>query len=62
MTDNYGWPTTRCFPRTMLDAFPDDAENAQWFYPPEQRWQDKVYFYLGVLFWVVIGIYFWRFV
>lgn len=29
-------PTTRCYPRTMKDAFPDDVENAEWFYPPER--------------------------
>lgn len=60
MDDKYGWPTTRCFPRRLPDAFPDDAENAQWWYPPEQRWQDKVYFAIGVILWVVIGFYFWR--
>lgn len=30
-------PTTRCYPRTLGDAFPDDAENAEWFYPPERE-------------------------
>ena len=60
MTDKYGWPTTRCYPRTMAEAFPDDAENAQWWYPPEQRWQDKVLFAIGVFGWVALAIYFWR--
>ncbi len=30
-------PTTRCYPRTMNDAFPDDVTNAEWFYPPERN-------------------------
>lgn len=30
-------PTTRCYPRTLNDAFKDDIENAQWFYPPEKN-------------------------
>jgi hypothetical protein len=44
----------------MAEAFPDDAENAQWWYPPEQRWQDKVLFAIGVFGWVALAIYFWR--
>jgi len=57
---NYGWPTTRCFPRTTRDAFKDDADAARWWYPPEQRWQDKVLFAVGVLLWVAIAVYFWK--
>jgi len=30
-------PTTRCYPRTLSDAFKDKAEIAQWFYPPEKN-------------------------
>jgi hypothetical protein len=30
-------PTTRCYPRTMGEAFPDDVGNAEWFYPPERN-------------------------
>ena len=57
---NYGWPTVRCFPRTTNEAFPNDVANAQWWYPPEQRWQDKVFFAIGVFGWVALAIYFWR--
>ena len=58
--ENYGWPTTRCYPRTMLEAFPDDAENAKWFYPPEQRPRDKVFFVVAVILWAYLCFYFWR--
>ena len=30
-------PTTRCYPRTMNEAFPDDVGNAEWFFPPERN-------------------------
>lgn len=53
-------PTTRCYPRTTRDAFPHDAENAKWWYPPEQRTRDKVFFAVGVVLWIFIGFYFWR--
>ena len=55
--DKYGFPTTRCYPRTMLEAFPDDAENAKWWFPPEQRWQDKLFLALAVCLWLVIAVY-----
>ena len=56
--DDYeGWPTTRCFPRTMNEAFPDDVENAEWWYPPEQRWQDKVFMMLSVWLWIAVAIF-----
>lgn len=60
MTDKYGWPTSRCFPRTMNEAFPNDVENAQWWYPPEQRWQDKLLFAVGVIAWIAICVYLWK--
>ena len=30
-------PTTRCYPRTLEEAFPNTIERAEWFYPPEAR-------------------------
>ncbi len=57
--DNYGWPTTRCFPRSTAEAF-RDGEYGESFFPPEQRWQDKAYFAVGILVWVAISYYFWR--
>lgn len=53
-------PTTRRYPRTIKEAFPHDAENGQWFFPPEQRGRDKVFFAVAVALWVFIGFYFWR--
>jgi hypothetical protein len=57
---NYGWPTTRYYPRTMAEAFPSDADNAQWWYPPEQRWQDKLFFTMAVIIWVILAVYLWK--
>jgi hypothetical protein len=56
--DYEGWPTTRCYPRTLAEAFPDDVENAEWFYPPEQRWQDKIFLVVNVCLWVALAFYF----
>ena len=30
-------PTTRRYPRTLEEAFPNTVERAEWFYPPERR-------------------------
>jgi hypothetical protein len=27
---NYGWPTTRCYPRTLEEAFPQDRLGEWW--------------------------------
>jgi len=62
VTDYEGCPTTRCYPRTLLDAFPDDAVNSEWFYPPETTWQDRVVFWAGIFMWVAIGFYFWEWI
>ena len=32
-----GQPTTRSYPRTLAEAFPDSHDRAEWFYPPEKR-------------------------
>jgi hypothetical protein len=42
----------------MSDAFPDDAANAEWFFPPEQRWQDKLFIAIGICLWIVIALFF----
>ena len=57
---SYGWPTSRCFPRTFNEAFKDAPENAQWWYPPEQRTRDKVFFWLSVALWTALAIYLWK--
>jgi hypothetical protein len=44
----------------MAEAFPSDADNAQWWYPPEQRWQDKLFFTMAVIIWVILAVYLWK--
>lgn len=59
---NYGWPTSRTFPRTIPEAFKDDPANAQWFYPPERKrgYLNAVVLILGLMMWAAIGFYFWK--
>ncbi len=52
----YGWPTSRCFPRRMEDAFPDDVGNAKWWYPPEKNNSASNYIMLAVAIWLWIGL------
>jgi hypothetical protein len=44
----------------MAEAFPSDADNAQWWHPPEQRWQDKLFFTMAVIVWVILAVYLWK--
>ena len=55
--NNYGYPTTRRFHRTMVDAFQQDQ--AEWWFPPKRSTMDTVLITLGVMMWIGIGIYFW---
>ena len=55
--DNYGWPTTRCYPRTTQEAF-KDAEYVEWWFPPENNMRNIVLTTLGVAAWIGISIYF----
>jgi hypothetical protein len=32
-----GMPTTRSFPRTLDEAYPNDPSRFNWFYPPERN-------------------------
>jgi hypothetical protein len=32
-----GTPTTRMYPRSLDEAFPNDPARFQWFYPPEKN-------------------------
>jgi hypothetical protein len=41
----------------MNEAFPDDAANAKWWYPPEQRWQDKLFTTLCVWLWIALATF-----
>lgn len=60
--DKYeGCPTTRMYPRTMKDAFKDDIENSQWFYPPEKEPRsvvDMLLWSAGICLWVGLAYYF----
>lgn len=53
-------PTTRCYPRTMTDAFKDDIENSKWFYPPEKNHSlmNVVTAGIGLCMWVGIAYLF----
>ena len=54
-------PTTRCYPRTLVEAFPDTVERAQWLYPPEPRKRTPVELMMitvGLLGWIGLAYYF----
>lgn len=55
-----GTPTTRMFPRTIEEAFPNSMERAQWFYPPERvtTWKDVAVFVVGAVLWIGLAYYF----
>lgn len=55
----YGWPTTRCFPRTIAEAFPKDPDNYVWFYPPEKKRGALEYAMLSTAFWIWLGLAYW---
>lgn len=54
-----GWPTVRCYPRTLAEAFPKDPEYMKWWHPPEKRrgWTNAVMLVAGVMMWT--GIIYW---
>ena len=52
----YGWPTTRRYPNTTKEAFPDDVENSQWWYPPEKNNSAANYIMLAVAIWLWLGL------
>lgn len=56
----YGWPTTRCYPRTLAEAFPNDPENGVWFHPPERKrgYANAVMFIAAAMLWISLGYYF----
>lgn len=57
-----GTPTTRMYPRTIEEAFPNSIERAEWFYPPEKvtTWKDVAVMTVAVVLWVVLAYYFAR--
>lgn len=52
-------PTTRCYPRSLADAFPDSIERAEWFYPPDKQWSgwDYVLCGVGAFLWIQLAYY-----
>ena len=56
-SDYKGWPTVRCYPRTLAEAFPKDPQNFVWFHPPESRrgWANAVMLVAGLMLWVGIA-------
>ena len=57
---HYGWPTSRRYPRTMLEAFPNSVENAQWWYPPEKNYSptNVAMWMLAAFAWIGLAYYF----
>ena len=55
-----GTPTTRTFPRTIEEAFPNSLERANWWYPPERTttWKDVAVFVVGAVLWIGLAYYF----
>ena len=56
-----GHPTTRLYPRTLDEAFPNAADRAEWFYPPEKQPPTVVellLWTLGVSMWIGIAYFF----
>ena len=53
-------PTTRRYPRTMLEAFPSNIETAQWWYPPERRigFIEIALWTAGISMWIGLAYYF----
>ena len=49
--------TTRCYPRTLHEAFPNHPENATWIEPPEwhHSYADKVVTVASAIALVVFG-------
>ena len=56
-----GHPTTRLYPRTLDEAFPNAASRAEWFYPPEKKQITVVEWLLwtlGVSMWIGLAYFF----
>lgn len=60
MSEKYvGCPTTRMYPRTLDEAFPNTRERAEWFHPPEKQkltvaemlmWSASVSMWIGLAY------------
>jgi hypothetical protein len=52
-------PTTRCFPRSLLQAWPND--HPEWFEPHERK-SHGISVWLGLGCWVIGALAYWRYV
>jgi len=59
MTDNYGWPTTRCYPRTTEEAFKHLGCDPEWFHPPEKNDSPMNALVLACAIWMWVGLAYW---
>lgn len=43
----------------MEEAFPNDAERAEWFYPPERKrgYWNAIMFIAGAMMWIALAYY-----
>lgn len=56
-----GCPTTRMYPRTLAEAFPNTVDRAEWFYPPEPRKitvTEMLMWSAGVSMWIGLAYFF----
>jgi len=54
-------PSTRRYPRSIEEAFPDSIDRANWWYPPEPRKLTVVEMFLwtaGISMWIGLAYYF----
>lgn len=55
------FPTTRRYPRTIEEAFPNTVDRAEWFYPPEKRQLNVVELFMwatGIAMWIGLAYLF----
>jgi hypothetical protein len=56
-------PTTRRYPRTLSEAFPNDPEYQRWFIPPEKHqitMSESFMIYIALIIWTGLAYYFVR--
>ena len=55
-----GCPTTRTYPRSLAEAFPNTVDRAEWWYPPEKEPMpvvDRLLWSLGVSMWIGLAYF-----
>lgn len=54
-------PTTRRYPRTLDEAFPNTVDRAEWFYEPERKPLNVVELFMwatGIAMWIGLAYFF----